>query len=168
LILPEDVNRAGYSPAQVDAGQALIVDNSFSLENCMTIEPAPEHAAIWLRSEGACCVFSGDIVHHLVQLRHPDWSCMGCQDLNQSASTRSALLSKIADADVHLMTGIFWRRTPTELIDRAKVQVGMPFLRPELGMRWEQSVMEDTKRALALPLGCEWPLLAQSGRSDLT
>lgn len=42
----------------VDAGQALIVDNSFSLEDCMTIEPAPEHTpghiAIWLRSEGAC------------------------------------------------------------------------------------------------------------------
>jgi len=95
----------------VDAGQALIVDNSFSLEDCATIEPAPGHMpghiAIWLRSEGACYLFSGDIIHHLVQLRHPDWSCMGCQDPNQSASTRSALLSKIADADVHLMTGHF-------------------------------------------------------------
>jgi glyoxylase-like metal-dependent hydrolase (beta-lactamase superfamily II) len=85
----------------VDAGEALIVDNSFSLEDCMTIEPAPGH------TPGACCVFSGDIIHHLVQLRHLDWSCMGCQDPNQSASTRSALLSEIADADVHLVTGHF-------------------------------------------------------------
>lgn len=95
----------------VEAGQVVLVDDGYELDGCLTFKPAPGHTpghvAIWLKSNGRECVFSGDIIHHPIQLRYPQLSCMGCEDQALSARTRTALLGGIADTDTMLMTGHF-------------------------------------------------------------
>ncbi len=95
----------------IEAGQALVVDDGYVIDDCLTIEPAPGHTvghvAVWLRSKGSSGAFTGDVIHHPIQLRHPDWSCMACQDPVRSARTRRGILERLADTDSLLMTGHF-------------------------------------------------------------
>ncbi|MBB3975554.1 hypothetical protein GGQ64_000741 [Rhizobium azooxidifex] len=56
---------------------------------------------------GRECVFSGDIIHHPIQLKYPQLSCMGCEDQALSARTRTSLLDGIAETDTMLMAGHF-------------------------------------------------------------
>jgi glyoxylase-like metal-dependent hydrolase (beta-lactamase superfamily II) len=95
----------------IEAGQVLVVDDGAVIDGCLTIEPAhghtPGHVAVVLRSGGASAAFTGDAIHHPVQLVHPGWSCLGCQDPAQSAETRLGLLRRLADTGTELMTGHF-------------------------------------------------------------
>jgi len=95
----------------IEAGKVLLASDGFILDGCLRFEPAPGHTpghvAIRLSSNGQSCVFSGDILHHPVQLRHPAWSCMGCDNQAEAARTRIALLDDLAETDTCLMTGHF-------------------------------------------------------------
>ncbi|MGI4951178.1 MAG: MBL fold metallo-hydrolase [Janthinobacterium lividum] len=95
----------------VAAGQAMPVDDDHVIEGVLTLEPAPGHTpghvAIWLDCGGAAGVFSGDIIHHPVQALHPGWSCMGCIDPVQAASTRRRLLERCAASGATLFPGHF-------------------------------------------------------------
>ncbi|TDR93347.1 MBL fold metallo-hydrolase [Enterovirga rhinocerotis] len=95
----------------IEAGQALVVDDGFVIDDRLTVEPAPGHTpghiAVWLRSNGSSGAFTGDVIHHPIQLCHPDWSCSGCQDPALSARTRRRILERLADTDTLLMTGHF-------------------------------------------------------------
>ncbi|HWK67339.1 MAG TPA: MBL fold metallo-hydrolase [Rhizobiaceae bacterium] len=96
----------GSMPPVVEAGQMLLADDGFEPDGWLRFEPAPGQVSIWLSSKGRTCVFSGDIVHHPIQLRYPDWSCIGCGDQVQAAVTRIKLFHRIADTDT-IMTGHF-------------------------------------------------------------
>lgn len=95
----------------VQAGQALPVDDHHVIEDVLTLEPAPGHTpghvAIWLDGGKDVGVFSGDIIHHPVQVQNPQWSCMGCIDPVQAASTREMLLERCARTKATLFPGHF-------------------------------------------------------------
>ncbi|OLO09329.1 hypothetical protein BTW08_02160 [Salinicola sp. MH3R3-1] len=95
----------------IQAGQVEVVDDGFMLDDCLSVHPAPGHTpghvAIWLRSRGASCVFTGDVIHHPIQIRHPDWSCIGCEEPEQANATRRRLIDEITDTSTLLMTGHF-------------------------------------------------------------
>ncbi|WP_159997391.1 MBL fold metallo-hydrolase [Roseomonas sp. 18066] len=99
----------------VAAGQALAVDDRHLIEGRLQLEPAPGHTpghvAIWLTlapgDATPAGVFTGDIIHHPIQARHPGWSCMGCRDPDQAAATRQALLERCADSGALLFPGHF-------------------------------------------------------------
>ncbi len=47
-----------------------------------------------LRAETAA--FTGDVLHHPVQVLNPDWNCMGCLDPAMAARTRRRVLAEVA------------------------------------------------------------------------
>ncbi len=79
----------------VESGQAVIVDDGHELDGCLKLEPAPGHTpgnvVIHLQSRGERGVFAGDVLHHPIQVAHPEWSAVFCEDRVQSAPTRQQL-----------------------------------------------------------------------------
>ena len=62
----------------VEAGQALLVDDGFELDDNLTLIPTPGHSpchcCVMIRSQGQEAVVTGDLMHHALQCREPDWS----------------------------------------------------------------------------------------------
>ena len=95
----------------VEAGQALIVEDRDALEGLLQLEPAPGHTpghvAVWLEAGAEAGVFTGDVLHHPVQVLNPHWSCMGCLDPDQAADTRGRILAQCAERGAILFPGHF-------------------------------------------------------------
>ncbi len=87
----------------METGQAVLVDMDHQIDDGVWFEPAPGHTAgnvvVNLSSGNASAVLSGDVVHHPLQLLHPEWSSRACEDKAMSAATRQALLERCADTD---------------------------------------------------------------------
>jgi len=85
----------------VEANKAEFVDGDHQIEDTVWIEPAPGHTpgnvVVNVRSGDDSAVLLGDSIHHPIQLKHPDWSCMACEDKAQSAVTRRGLIERYAD-----------------------------------------------------------------------
>ncbi|MGF6771810.1 glyoxylase-like metal-dependent hydrolase (beta-lactamase superfamily II) [Paraburkholderia sp. GAS199] len=95
----------------IEAGQALIVDDYAEIADCLVLEPAPGHTpghvAIWVKSGEARAVLTGDILHHPIQVKYPQWSCFGCIDQKQSADTRRRVLEATCEHRALLLPGHF-------------------------------------------------------------
>jgi glyoxylase-like metal-dependent hydrolase (beta-lactamase superfamily II) len=85
----------------VDSGQALIVEDGHDLDGHFTVQPAPGHTpgnvVLQLQSRGERGVFCGDVLHHPIQVAHPEWSAAFCEDRVQSARTRRDFVASHAD-----------------------------------------------------------------------
>jgi glyoxylase-like metal-dependent hydrolase (beta-lactamase superfamily II) len=99
----------------IEAGQVLIVEDRDEIAGLLQLEPAPGHTrghvAVWLEGGrggvASSGVFTGDILHHPVQVLNPHWSCMGCLDPEQAAETRIRVLARCAAEDTILFPGHF-------------------------------------------------------------
>lgn len=87
----------------VEAGQALLVEDSHVLSNELSLIPSAGHSAghvcVSLRSRGRHALFTGDLMHHAIQCVEPDWSTMFCLDADQAARTRRGVFERYADTD---------------------------------------------------------------------
>ncbi len=85
----------------VEAGQALLIDESYSLDDTfyLSMSPGhtPHHCCVHIRSKGQEAIVLGDMMHHALQCREPDWSTGFCSDPVQAAKTRWRFLSEYAD-----------------------------------------------------------------------
>jgi glyoxylase-like metal-dependent hydrolase (beta-lactamase superfamily II) len=63
----------------------------------------PGHYCINIHSGGQHAMVTGDLTHHPLQCREPDWSTVFCWDQAMAARTRRALLSSVADTDTLLL-----------------------------------------------------------------
>lgn len=107
----EAMTRAGHTPPGtvwstncrpiVEAGQALLVDDTFELDDTFAIIPtpghSPHHCCVEIRSRGERAVVTGDLMNHAIQLREPSWSTVFCADRLQAERSRRALLGTVAD-----------------------------------------------------------------------
>jgi glyoxylase-like metal-dependent hydrolase (beta-lactamase superfamily II) len=95
----------------VESGQALIVEDDHALDDSMQLEAAeghtPGNVVIRLRSLGESAVFSGDVMHHPIQVRHPQWSAAFCEDPVLSAVTRRAFVEQHADTGTWILAAHF-------------------------------------------------------------
>jgi len=84
----------------VEAGQALLVDDDFALDDTFTLQPTPGHSpchcCVHIRSRGAHAVVVGDLMHHALQCLEPDWSTVFDWDAKQAAQSRRKFLSESA------------------------------------------------------------------------
>ena len=91
----------------VAAGQALLVDDDFSLDDCITIEPTPGHTpchcCVHINSRGQHAVITGDLMHHALQIHRPSWSTMFCWDPIEAADSRTRFLANVADTDTKIL-----------------------------------------------------------------
>ncbi len=87
----------------VEAGQALLVDDDWELEDGIWLTPTPGHSpghvCVNVRSQGQRAVFTGDLMHHALQCIEPDWSTCFCADPAMAARSRRGVLEDVADTD---------------------------------------------------------------------
>ncbi|MBH67821.1 MAG: MBL fold metallo-hydrolase [Rhodospirillaceae bacterium] len=107
----------------VEAGQALIVEDSHQIDNGMWLEPAPGHTPghvmLNLKSGNETALMSGDVIHHPLQLIKPEWSSRACEDPKLSAISRANMLERIADTDTLLCPAHFGSPTMGHVIGHA-------------------------------------------------
>lgn len=106
----------------VEAGQAVLVDDGHQIDDNIWIEltpgHSPGHGCIHLRSKGRQAMFTGDILHHPIQVYEPGLSSRACADPWLAIATRRQVLERLAETDTLLLPAHF--RSPSGgLIRRA-------------------------------------------------
>ena len=99
----------------VEAGQAVMIDTNYAMDDTLWLEPTPGHTpghvCIRVASRGAAAVISGDAVHHPVQYAEPNWNSGFCIDAEEARSTRRAFLDRYAETGTRVLPAHF--ATPT-------------------------------------------------------
>ena len=99
---PGNVWRFNCEPV-VEAGQALLVDDDFSLDDTIWLTPTPGHSpchcCVNIASRGQRAVVTGDLMHHALQVREPAWSTIFDWDPAQGIESRRRFLAEVADTD---------------------------------------------------------------------
>ncbi len=84
----------------IDAGlaDAVVADTALApgVQLRRTPGHTPGHISIWISDR---CVITGDVLHHPVQCRHPEWTARGDADPDTARATRRGLLAAAAAAD---------------------------------------------------------------------
>lgn len=95
----------------VEAGQARLVDADFELEDGIWLTPSfghsPGHVCVNFRSQGRRAIFTGDMMHHPLQCREPDWSTCFCPKPEEAAESRKRVLREICDNDTVVVPAHF-------------------------------------------------------------
>ena len=91
----------------VEAGQALLVDDDYVLDDLVSLIPtpghSPHHCCVNIFSRGQRAVVTGDMMHHALQCREPSWSTIFCADPVQAATSRRDFLASVADTDTIIL-----------------------------------------------------------------
>lgn len=97
----------------VAAGQAQLVDDTHAVDRWLHLEPSrghtPGHVSVRLRTSAGEAVFSGDLMHRVVQVAEPQWSSRFCYDAAQAAKTRGAFVERHADTGTLILPAHFPR-----------------------------------------------------------
>lgn len=95
----------------VRAGQALLVDDDYALEDGVWLEAChghtPGNVVINIGSNGARGVFPGDVLHSPLQLARPDWASRACDDPAMSSASRRRFIEQHADTGNLVMPAHF-------------------------------------------------------------
>lgn len=95
----------------VAAGQAQLVDESFALDDEVSLQPTPGHTpghfAVNLVSQGQRAIVLGDMVHCPVQCLHPEWTVRADWDKALAKQTRRQIMSQLADEQTLALTAHF-------------------------------------------------------------
>jgi glyoxylase-like metal-dependent hydrolase (beta-lactamase superfamily II) len=106
----------------VRTGQAVLVDDDYTLEDGLWFESAPGHTpgnvVIHARSGNDRAVFLGDVLHHQLQLAKPEWSTLACSDPELSRSTRMRLIEEYAENGTRLLPAHFPKPTTGRIVRR--------------------------------------------------
>jgi glyoxylase-like metal-dependent hydrolase (beta-lactamase superfamily II) len=85
----------------VEAGRATLVDAPSAVGKYLRFEPTPGHtpghASVRLTTGAGSAIFSGDLMHRVVQVAEPQWSSRFCHDGPAAAKTRRAFIEQQAD-----------------------------------------------------------------------
>lgn len=88
----------------MEAGQAELVSNEFSLDDEVRLEPSPGHTmghvCVRVSSRGQTALITGDCIHSPVQCLHPEWVMRADVDSALAAKTRRGFLENCCDTDI--------------------------------------------------------------------
>jgi len=97
----------------VAAGQATLVDDTHAIDRWLRFEPSvghtPGHVSVRLTTRAGDAVFSGDLMHRVVQVAEPQWSSRFCYDGKQAATTRREFVERHADTGTLILASHFPR-----------------------------------------------------------
>ena len=95
----------------VAAGQAQLVASDFVLDDEVSLQSAaghtPGNVVVQLQSRGATAVMSGDVMHHPIQIRQPQYSSRFCEDPIEAAHFRSRFVEQHADSGALVLPAHF-------------------------------------------------------------
>jgi glyoxylase-like metal-dependent hydrolase (beta-lactamase superfamily II) len=111
----------------MEAGQAVLVNGDHALDDQMWLEPTPGHSpghvCMNLVAGGRNAVFSGDLMHHAVQVAHPEWNSRFCWNGEMSRASRQKFVQDKADTDTLILAAHFPNPTVGRIVgngDRCK------------------------------------------------
>lgn len=97
----------------VEAGRARLVAGDHLIDRWLRLEPTPGHtpghACVRLTTTAGEAVFSGDLMHRVVQVAEPQWSSRFCYDGRRAATTRREFLERHADTGTLILASHFPR-----------------------------------------------------------
>lgn len=95
----------------LEAGQAVLIDDGHEIAPGMIARAAPGHTpgqmVLDIESEGERALFTGDILHHPMQVFRPDWNSVYCEDRTQAAATRRAVLERACATGARIVPAHF-------------------------------------------------------------
>jgi glyoxylase-like metal-dependent hydrolase (beta-lactamase superfamily II) len=95
----------------IEAGQAVLVEGDYALEDDLTIVSAPGHThghvAMWLANSAGRGVFCGDVLHHALQIHAPHWNSKFCELPEVARATRRRLMEQCVEHGATLFPGHF-------------------------------------------------------------
>jgi len=110
----DHAHRTGFEDSVLPimrAEKAVLVDDDHEVDTGIWLEPchghSPGHVVINLQSQGQRGVVTGDIIHHLAQLRFPDLSTSADTDTELARVNRKALIEKHAGTGSLVCTAHF-------------------------------------------------------------
>lgn len=107
----------------VEANRADLVETDHAIEDGVWLDPLPGHSpgslGVHLRSGGAEAILCGDMMHHAIQCRFPDWSTNFCTDQAMARRTRRTFLERHADTDMLVFPAHFPGPTGGRIESRA-------------------------------------------------
>jgi glyoxylase-like metal-dependent hydrolase (beta-lactamase superfamily II) len=87
----------------IASGQVDFVEDVFALDEAIWLEPTPGHTmghcAVHLDGASRHAVLIGDLMHHPLQIRYPDWSTNFCTDPDLARRTRQRFFEQHVDSD---------------------------------------------------------------------
>ena len=114
----------------MNAGQVVLVDNDFAIDDQFTLEPTPGHSpghiCVDVRTEGGHAVLSGDVVHHPIQIAYPEWNSRFCVDPDMSRASRKNFVDRHVDQDTLILPAHFASPAMGRIVsngDRCKFKV---------------------------------------------
>ena len=111
----------------MEAGQAVLVDNDYALDDEVWLTPSPGHTAghvsVNIASRGRNAVMTGDMMHSPIQLAHPGWSPNFDHNPVLSAETRKHFLDSHCETDTLVLTAHF----PSPSVGLVMPHVGRAF-----------------------------------------
>jgi glyoxylase-like metal-dependent hydrolase (beta-lactamase superfamily II) len=91
----------------VEAGQALLVDDDYQLDDTFTLTPTPGHSpchcCVNISSRGQKAVVTGDMMHHGLQCREPEWFTIFDIDPKAAVKSRRDFLNSVAGTGTYLL-----------------------------------------------------------------
>ncbi|MBB3979546.1 glyoxylase-like metal-dependent hydrolase (beta-lactamase superfamily II) [Rhizobium azooxidifex] len=97
----------------LESDQWLLIDAPFQLCDELYIETSPGHTSahchVTLSSGNEKAVFSGDIIHHPIQVYFPSWNSAACEAPEQAVPTRIGVLENLSETGTWLMPVHFAR-----------------------------------------------------------
>jgi glyoxylase-like metal-dependent hydrolase (beta-lactamase superfamily II) len=112
--LAQQMDQPGYRENVLPivlAGQTLVVDSDYLINENIWLEPTPGHTpghvAIGLLSKGHEAVMCGDLMHSPIQCAYPEWSAFSDDDPVQAEVTRRKFLFDSCKRNRLVMTAHF-------------------------------------------------------------
>jgi glyoxylase-like metal-dependent hydrolase (beta-lactamase superfamily II) len=85
----------------IETGQAVLLDGAHAIDDTMLVEPASGHTVghvvLKLVDQGERALFSGDAIHHPLQVYVPSWNSCFCEIPDEARATRHRLLGDCAE-----------------------------------------------------------------------
>src|SRR3546814_15867799 len=80
-----------------------VCSSDLALDDTITLTPTPGHSpchcCVNIHSKGQRAVVTGDMMHHAIQCREPDWSVKPDWDPAEGARSRRRFLSSVAGTE---------------------------------------------------------------------
>lgn len=118
----DEVNHGSWADSVepiFQAGQAELVAEDQEVDDGVHLMPAPGHTPgnviVKLEAGGERAYLTGDVIHHPIQVEHPEWSTCFCADPQLSAETRLKTLATVAQQDAWLLPAHFPTPTATKI-----------------------------------------------------
>jgi glyoxylase-like metal-dependent hydrolase (beta-lactamase superfamily II) len=106
----------------IEAGLAELVEPNRRLTGEVYLEPTPGHTpghiSVRISSRGENAVITGDLIHHPIQVAHPDWICEFDTDPKMGGDTRQKFIERFCDQPVQVLGTHFAGPTAGHIVRR--------------------------------------------------